>query len=91
MRRELNKKALELFPEDHGLVRALLLGDDSALSRELEESFRVIGASHLLVISGFHKMCIRDRYMLSPVYMRELWMIPRNSWNGPPLPKKGVS
>ncbi len=58
VRRELNKKALELFPEDHGLVRALLLGDDSALSRELEESFRVIGASHLLVISGFHMALI---------------------------------
>lgn len=64
VRRELIRKTLELFPEDHGLVRALLLGDDSSLSEELQENFRAIGVSHLLVISGFHMAVVMQLLLL---------------------------
>ncbi len=63
-RKEWNRRAMELFPEDHGLVRALLLGDVSALSPELEENFRAIGVSHLLVISGFHMAVVMQILLL---------------------------
>lgn len=43
------------FPQDtKGMLRALALGDRSALSRKTENAFRVLGLSHILVVSGYH-------------------------------------
>ena len=41
-------------PMNRELMRALLLGDKSGLSKELVQSFRSAGASHLLALSGMH-------------------------------------
>ncbi len=38
----------------NALVKALLAGDRSGLSREVRNSFRAAGASHLLALSGLH-------------------------------------
>lgn len=40
--------------ENNALVKALITGDRSGLSRELVESFRKGGASHILALSGLH-------------------------------------
>ncbi len=40
--------------EGSALVEALLLGDRSRLGRELQQTFRDAGASHVLAISGMH-------------------------------------
>ncbi len=40
--------------ENNALIRALLLGDRSCLSRETVASFRDSGAAHILALSGLH-------------------------------------
>ncbi len=40
--------------EDNALLKALLLGDRSALSPETVSAFRQSGASHILALSGLH-------------------------------------
>lgn len=41
-------------PEQQAVLRALVVGDRSAISRELREAFQRAGAGHLLAISGLH-------------------------------------
>lgn len=41
-------------PMNRELMRALLLGDKSGLSKELVQSFRDAGGAHLLALSGMH-------------------------------------
>jgi len=41
-------------PQTPGLIRALVAGDRSGLSRETRRVFRESGASHLLALSGLH-------------------------------------
>ncbi len=49
-----------------GLVNALIIGDKSGLDSETSESFRAIGTSHLLAISGLHlSMIVMSFYSLS--------------------------
>ncbi len=43
-----------LDPTSAGLLRALVLGDRSGLSRELREAYRERGLAHVLAISGAH-------------------------------------
>lgn len=44
-----------MFPEDTvGFVRALLLGDSSKLSYEVDSDFRVSGIRHMIAVSGMH-------------------------------------
>lgn len=43
-----------LFPENAGLVRALVLGDRSLLDEEFRESLNRTGTAHLISISGLH-------------------------------------
>ncbi len=42
------------FPEEGGIVAALLLAERDGVDRELRDAFRRSGTSHLLAISGFH-------------------------------------
>jgi competence protein ComEC len=45
----------EYFPQPYNyILEALLLGDKSLLPDRIEDNFRKLGLSHLLVISGFH-------------------------------------
>lgn len=41
-------------PASNSMVKALLTGDRSGLSRDITESFRQSGASHILALSGLH-------------------------------------
>lgn len=44
----------ERFPNEGGLVAALLLAERDGVDREVSDGFRKTGTSHLLAISGFH-------------------------------------
>lgn len=45
----------ELFPEDTlGFARALLLGDSSKLSYEVDSAFQISGLRHVIAVSGLH-------------------------------------
>lgn len=44
----------EAAGENSGLIRALLLGDRSALADETQQSFRDAGIAHVLSVSGLH-------------------------------------
>jgi competence protein ComEC len=41
-------------PEQQAVLKALVIGDRSAISHELREAFQRAGAGHLLAISGLH-------------------------------------
>ena len=44
----------ESFCDEAAVVRALAIGDKSALDRELKENYKKSGAMHLLALSGLH-------------------------------------
>ncbi len=43
-----------LSDEPYAVVAAMVLGDKSALTKELKETYSVTGASHVLALSGLH-------------------------------------
>ncbi len=43
-----------LSGDQYAVVAAMTLGDKSALTRELKETYNVTGASHILALSGLH-------------------------------------
>ena len=55
----------------YALVAAMSLGDKSALTRDLKDTYSVSGASHVLALSGLHLGII---YMLLSVFL------PRRRW-----------
>ena len=55
LRQELAAKCRRYLPsEEGGVLAAMALGEDSHLSKEVEEAYRKVGISHLLVVSGQH-------------------------------------
>lgn len=56
---------LGLSPEAQALAEGMLLGDKSALSREMVQEFRTAGMGHILAVSGLHVGII----------MSVLWML----------------
>lgn len=55
LRKSLARKFSQLLPgDDAGLLQAMLLGSRDCLLAEAYEDFRLIGCSHLLVVSGLH-------------------------------------
>lgn len=45
----------EIFPEpESALLRGILLGDESGLSKELQQAYSVTGTAHIIAISGFN-------------------------------------
>lgn len=58
--RELTKRSLfrridQLFSKSTtGIVKAILLGDKSEISRNTRQEFAVTGVAHILAVSGFH-------------------------------------
>ena len=50
----------------YGVVVAMVLGDKSALTKELKETYAVTGASHILALSGLHLSII---YSLLSLFM----------------------
>jgi len=55
-RHELLERYRLLGAEDdvYGVMAAMTLGDKTALSRELRDTYSVVGASHILALSGLH-------------------------------------
>ncbi len=55
LRRSILERLDNLFPIDTvGFARALLLGDTSRLSYEVDRSFQTSGISHVIAVSGMH-------------------------------------
>ena len=59
------------FYNAYAVVAAMALGDKSALSRELKETYAVTGASHVLALSGLH---------LSIIYMLLSLLVVNRRW-----------
>jgi competence protein ComEC len=54
-RRRALKILKQLFPEPEGaLLSGILLGDDSAIPKDLQQAFAKTGTSHIVAISGFN-------------------------------------
>jgi len=49
----LKRIGADLPPEEGGVVKAMVLGDQSGLSEEIRRAFLLSGTYHILVISGF--------------------------------------
>ena len=55
----------------YAVVAAMSLGDKSALSRDVKDTYSVSGASHVLALSGLH---------LGIIYMLFSFFLPRRRW-----------
>ncbi len=64
-------------PVAGGLYRALLIGDRSGLSPELQEQFAATGCMHLLAISGLHVglLALLVYGLLSWIMKRSQWLL----------------
>ena len=47
-------KSLQADDEEYAILAAMTLGDKSALTHELRETYSITGASHILTLSGLH-------------------------------------
>ena len=56
-----------------GLLKALVLGDRSGISREDRERFARLGVSHLLAISGLHLAIVASGVFFSLCWLLRLW------------------
>lgn len=56
--------------EEAGLIRAVLLGEKERVSDQAYENFKMIGASHLLVISGLHMTALAACFSLLAAALR---------------------
>ena len=54
----LSERFEDVFPENAGVMRALLLGDRTHLDDETYESFQDAGVAHLVALSGLHVSCV---------------------------------
>lgn len=54
LRQAVGRRIDALFPDNAGLMRALVLGDRSQLSEEFREALSLSGTAHLICISGLH-------------------------------------
>lgn len=68
---------LENSPETAGLLRALLLGDRSALTRSARDTFAAAGTIHVFAISGLHVVIVSKLLSL----LLTMLFIPRR-WTG---------
>lgn len=65
VKQRLYDAADEIFSrQDAALVKALLFGDKTSLSDQVEEDFRTAGVSHLLAVSGFHMAVMTQLFLL---------------------------
>lgn len=68
-----------LGEKEQGVIRALTLGDRSALSDELRDVYATAGVSHVLALSGLHVGII---YMLLSFCFRPLFSSRHRRWIG---------
>lgn len=74
MRQAVTAHIHALWPEEGGLISALLLGTEDRLSEETQEAFRRSGAAHLMAVSGLHVGFVAA--LASLLFCR----IKKNSW-----------
>ena len=55
----------EMDDDAYGVITAMTLGEKTALSKEVKDSFSRVGASHILALSGLHLMIIYSVITLS--------------------------
>lgn len=68
------QQSASTFDDDtYGVVAAMTLGDKSALSKDLKETYSITGASHILALSGLHLSIIY--FVLSLVLVRRRWFV----------------
>ena len=60
-----------LSGDDYAIVAAMTLGDKTALTHEVRETYNASGASHVLALSGLH---------LSIIYMLLTTIVPNRRW-----------
>lgn len=66
-------RASGLDGREQAVVAAMVLGDKSALTKELREIYSVSGASHVLALSGLHLGIIY--FLLSFIFVRMGWRV----------------
>lgn len=66
-------RASGLDGHEQAVVAAMVLGDKSALTKELRETYSVSGASHVLALSGLHLGIIY--FILSFIFVRMGWRV----------------
>ena len=61
--------------DSYAVLAAMTLGDKSALSRELRDTYSVTGASHILALSGLHLgiLYMLLSYLLLSRYRQRVW------------------
>ena len=76
---QFRRKAIDALGEsgldgrEQAIVAAMALGDKSALTKELRETYSVSGASHVLALSGMHLGIIY--FLLSFLFVRMRWRV----------------
>lgn len=70
LRKVISTRIDALFPQNAGLVRALILGDRTQMSEEMREALNETGTAHLVAISGLHVTTLA--MMLSVLFRRIL-------------------
>ncbi|MGQ9863197.1 MAG: ComEC/Rec2 family competence protein [Bacteroidia bacterium] len=67
LRQHILTKMQDLFPDRKGaaLVEALVLGYRGHLDPEVQESFRLSGAAHILAVSGMHVSLVMSFFLLA--------------------------
>jgi competence protein ComEC len=66
----------QIFPEpESGLLRGILLSDESGLSPEMEEAYALTGTAHIIAISGFNMVILAS--LVTALCTRRL-----GSWRG---------
>ncbi|MBR4236734.1 MAG: DNA internalization-related competence protein ComEC/Rec2 [Clostridia bacterium] len=75
LRKALAEKSDDIFGDASDVMRAVLLGDRSALSDETYEDFSRVGISHLIALSGLHVSAIA--FMLD--WLLKKLKLPRNA------------
>ena len=68
-------RALEGDEEAEAVLAAMVLGDKSALTRELRDTYSVSGASHILALSGLHLSIIYLLLTRLTLGRRRFWLV----------------
>lgn len=68
-------RSLQGTNEEYAVLAAMTLGDKSALSRELRDTYAVTGSSHVLALSGLHLSIIYLLLTWLTLRRRHLWPV----------------
>jgi len=72
LRRTIGERIDELFSNQVGAAKGMLLGDKSDMDEETLSSFRDAGLAHLLAVSGLHVSVLAGAFML--LFRKNAWV-----------------